>query len=251
MKPYVAVYSSFMQRAYDQIVHDVCIQSLPVVFCIDRAGLVGADGETHQGILDLSYMNTIPNMTVFAPKNKYELYDAIKFSEHFEGPLAIRYPRGTAYEGLKSFRAPIEAGKSELLFEGKDIAIVAVGTMTKTAVLARDILMNQGYEPTVVNARFIKPLDTQMLKALEGRHRLVVTLEENVLNGGFGQNVASYYASRPGKPPKVLSFGIPDIFVEHGNVDELKKELGLDEASVAKRILDGLKSSKEEKILIN
>lgn len=246
MKPYVAVYSSFMQRAYDQIVHDVCIQSLPVVFCIDRAGLVGADGETHQGILDLSYMNTIPNMTVFAPKNKYELYDAIKFSEHFEGPLAIRYPRGTAYEGLKSFRAPIEAGKSELLFEGKDIAIVAVGTMTKTAVLTRDILMNQGYEPTVVNARFIKPLDTQMLKALEGRHRLVVTLEENVLNGGFGQNVASYYASRPGKPPKVLSFGIPDIFVEHGNVDELKKELGLDEASVAKRILDGLKSSKEE-----
>lgn len=246
MKPYVAVYSSFMQRAYDQIVHDVCIQSLPVVFCIDRAGLVGADGETHQGILDLSYMNTIPNMTVLAPKNKYELYDALKFSEHFDAPLAIRYPRGTAYDGLKEFRTPIEAGKSELLFEGRDIAILAVGSMAKTAVLARERLSGHGFEPTVVNVRFIKPLDTKLLERLAENHSLVVTLEENVLAGGFGQNVAAFYAGQEGSMPKVLNLGIPDIFVEHGNVEELKEELGLDEMSVAQRILDRLKNSKEE-----
>lgn len=246
MKPYVAVYSSFLQRAYDQIVHDVCIQSLPVVFCIDRAGLVGADGETHQGILDLSYMNTIPNMTVLAPKNKYELYDALKFSENFDGPLAIRYPRGTAYEGLKAFRAPICEGKGELLFEGRDIAVLAVGSMAKTAVLARRRLMDCGYEPTVVNVRFIKPLDTAMLEKLSEHHSLVVTLEENVLAGGFGQNVAAFYAGQQTTAPKVLNLGIPDIFVEHGNVEELKEELGLDELSVAERILDRMKNSKEE-----
>ena len=246
MKPYVAVYSSFLQRAYDQIVHDVCIQSLPVVFCIDRAGLVGADGETHQGILDLSYMNTIPNMTVLAPKNKYELYDALKFSEHFDGPLAIRYPRGTAYDGLKEFRAPILEGRSELLYEGSDIAILAVGTMTKTAVLARDILMSEGFLPTVVNVRFIKPLDEALLEEIAKNHRLVVTLEENVISGGFGQNVAAFYAGQSGSMPKVLNLGIPDIFVEHGNVEELKEELGLDEQSAARRILDRIKNSKEE-----
>ena len=246
MKPYVAVYSSFLQRAYDQIVHDVCIQSLPVVFCIDRAGLVGADGETHQGILDLSYMNTIPNMTVLAPKNKYELYDALKFSEHFDGPLAIRYPRGAAYDGLKEFRTPILEGRSELLYEGSDIAILAVGTMTKTAVLARDILMSEGFLPTVVNVRFIKPLDEALLEELAKNHRLVVTLEENVISGGFGQNVAAFYAGQPGSMPKVLNLGIPDIFVEHGNVEELKEELGLDEQSAARRILDRIKNSKEE-----
>lgn len=246
MKPYVAVYSSFLQRAYDQIVHDVCIQSLPVVFCIDRAGLVGADGETHQGILDLSYMNTIPNMTVLAPKNKYELYDALKFSEHFDGPLAIRYPRGTASDGLKEFRMPICEGKSELLYEGSDIAILAVGTMTKTAVLARDIMMSEGFTPTVVNVRFIKPLDEALLSEIAKNHRLVVTLEENVISGGFGQNVAAFYAGQPGSVPKVLNLGIPDIFVEHGNVEELKEELGLDEQSVARRILDRIRNSKEE-----
>lgn len=237
LKPYVAVYSSFLQRAYDQIVHDVCIQSLPVVFCIDRAGLVGADGETHQGILDLSYMNTIPNMTIFAPKNKYELYDILKFSENYDRPLAIRYPRGEAYGGLKDFRAPIVSGKSELLFKGRDIALLAVGTMTQTAVAAGERMAGEGFRPTVVNVRFVKPLDTELLQELAKNHSLIVTLEENVLNGGFGQNVTAFYAGQTGKMPKVLSFGIPDIFVEHGNVAELKAELALDEKSVAERII--------------
>lgn len=241
LKPYVAVYSSFLQRAYDQIVHDVCIQSLPVVFCIDRAGLVGADGETHQGTLDLSYMNTIPNMTIFAPKNKYELYDVLKFSENYDRPLAIRYPRGEAYDGLKDFRAPIISEKSELLFEGKDIALLAVGTMTQTAVGASERMAEAGFRPTVVNVRFVKPLDTELLRELEKNHSLIVTMEENVLNGGFGQNVAAFYAGRAGKTPKVLSLGIPDIFVEHGNVAELKAELALDEKSVAERVMSEFK----------
>lgn len=238
LKPYVAVYSSFLQRAYDQIVHDVCIQSLPVTFCIDRAGLVGADGETHQGILDLSYMNTIPNMTIFAPKNKYEFYDALRFSEHFDGPLAIRYPRGEAYEGLKEFRAPIVLGKSEVLFEGSQIAVIAVGSMVETAAGARTLLEKEGIHMTVVNARFVKPLDTKLLAQLAPSHRLIVTMEENVLNGGFGQSVAAYYAGCAGDMPKVLSMGIPDIFVEHGNVAVLKKELSLDDVSAAQRILE-------------
>ena len=238
LKPYVAVYSSFLQRAYDQIVHDVCIQSLPVTFCIDRAGLVGADGETHQGILDLSYMNTIPNMAVFAPKNKYEFYDVLRFSEHFDGPLAIRYPRGEAYEGLKEFRAPIVPGKSEVLLKGSGIAVIAVGSMVETAMDAGKLLEEEGICATVVNARFVKPLDTQLLSQLSSSHRLVVTMEENVLNGGYGQSVAAYYAGCCGNMPRVLPVGIPDIFVEHGNVAVLKKELSLDGPSVAKRILE-------------
>ncbi len=159
MKPYVAIYSSFLQRAYDQIVHDVCIQDLPVVFAIDRAGLVGGDGETHQGIFDYSYLNSIPNMSIFAPKNKYELVDILKYSSCFEGPLAIRYPRGTVYEGLKEFRQPIRYGKSELIYEEKDIALVAAGSMVETAVKVREVLKEAGYYVSLVNARFIKPID--------------------------------------------------------------------------------------------
>ena len=143
MHPFVAVYSSFLQRAYDQIIHDVCIQNLPVVFCVDRAGLVGADGETHQGIFDLSYLSMIPNMTVCAPKNKYELYDMLYFAYQYHGPIAIRYPRGSAYEGFKNMRPPIEYGKSELMFEGEKIALVAVGSMVQTAVQVREKLLDK------------------------------------------------------------------------------------------------------------
>ena len=158
MHPFVAVYSSFLQRAYDQIIHDVCIQNLPVVFCVDRAGLVGADGETHQGIFDLSYLSMIPNMTVCAPKNKYELYDMLYFAYQYHGPIAIRYPRGSAYEGFKNMRPPIEYGKSELMFEGEKIALVAVGSMVQTAVQVREKLLDKGINATVVNARFVCPL---------------------------------------------------------------------------------------------
>lgn len=196
LKPYVAIYSSFFQRAYDQIVHDVCIPDLPVVFCVDRAGIVGADGETHQGILDLSFFASIPGMTVFAPKNKYELYDVMKFSLEFNHPMAIRYPRGTAYEGEKEHRAPIVHGKSELLYEGEQVALVAVGSMVETAVQVKDYLAKEGLQVTVVNARFIKPLDTEMLDMLSQKHNMIVTMEENVLRGGFGEAVADYYMTK-------------------------------------------------------
>ncbi len=216
LKPYVAIYSSFFQRAYDQIVHDVCIPDLPVVFCVDRAGIVGADGETHQGILDLSFFASIPGMTVFAPKNKYELYDVMKFSLEFNHPMAIRYPRGTAYEGEKEHRAPIVHGKSELLYEGEQVALVAVGSMVETAVQVKDYLAKEGLQVTVVNARFIKPLDTEMLDMLSQKHNMIVTMEENVLRGGFGEAVADYYMTK-GLPVFVKHVGIPDEFVEHGN----------------------------------
>ncbi len=159
LKPVVAVYSSFLQRAYDQILHDVCIQNLHVVFAIDRAGLVGSDGETHQGIFDLSYLSSIPGMTVMAPKNKWELSDMLKFAVQYQGPIALRYPRGEAYDGLAEFRAPVILGKSEILYEEADIALLAVGSMVKTAEQVREILKDAGYNCTLVNGRFVKPID--------------------------------------------------------------------------------------------
>ena len=237
LKPYVAIYSSFFQRAYDQIVHDVCIPDLPVVFCVDRAGIVGADGETHQGILDLSFFASIPGMTVFAPKNKYELYDVMKFSLEFNHPMAIRYPRGTAYEGEKEHRAPIVHGKSELLYEGEQVALVAVGSMVETAVQVKDYLAKEGLQVTVVNARFIKPLDTEMLDMLSQKHNMIVTMEENVLRGGFGEAVADYYMTK-GLPVFVKHVGIPDEFVEHGNVARLKQSMGMDPWAISANILN-------------
>ena len=237
LKPYVAIYSSFFQRAYDQIVHDVCIPDLPVVFCVDRAGIVGADGETHQGILDLSFFASIPGMTVFAPKNKYELYDVMKFSLEFNHPMAIRYPRGTAYEGEKEHRAPIVHGKSELLYEGDQVALVAVGSMVETAVQVKDYLAKEGLQVTVVNARFIKPLDTEMLDMLSQKHNMIVTMEENVLRGGFGEAVADYYMTK-GLPVFVKHVGIPDEFVEHGNVARLKQSMGMDPWAISANILN-------------
>ena len=236
LRPYVAIYSSFFQRAYDQIIHDVCIPDLPVVFCIDRAGIVGADGETHQGILDLSFFSSIPGMTVFAPKNKFELYDIMKFSLDFEHPLAIRYPRGDAYEGEQHHRAPIVYGKSELLYQGEQVALVAVGSMVETAIEVKDQLAEAGIHATVVNARFVKPLDTDMLDDLCEKHNMIVTLEENVLRGGFGEAVSDYYMIK-GSPVGVRHVGIPDVYVEHGNVALLKQSIGMDAWAISSKIL--------------
>ena len=236
MKPVVAVYSSFLQRAYDQILHDVCIQNLPVVFAVDRAGLVGSDGETHQGIFDLSYLGSIPNMTIMAPKNRWELKDMLRFSlEGFQGPIAIRYPRGEAYRGLKEYHAPIEYGKAELLAEEGEVALFAVGNMVKTAVEVREQLQKQGIAASIINARFVKPVDTAMLDYLVENHRLLVTLEENVIQGGFGQRVMEYM-ERCWPGVRVLCVALPDAYVEHGNVELLKEELGVDSASVANKI---------------
>lgn len=235
MKPVVAIYSSFLQRAYDQILHDVCIQNLPVVFAIDRAGLVGSDGETHQGIFDLSFLSSIPNMHIMAPKNKWELSDMLKFAIAFNGPIALRYPRGEAFDGLREYRDIIHLGKAEWIYKEKDIALVAVGSMVKTALTVREILQQKGCSCSIINARFVKPIDTEILDEACNTHNLIVTLEENVASGGFGEKVRDYLDSRRADVT-LLNINIPDEYVEHGNVDILRKEVGIDEETIVQRI---------------
>ena len=236
MIPVVAVYSSFLQRAYDQIIHDVCIQNLHVIFAVDRAGLVGSDGETHQGIFDLSYLSGIPNMCVMAPKNKWELSDMLKFAIRYTGPVAIRYPRGEAYDGLEDFRAPIALGKGEVLYDEQGIALLAVGSMVKTAVEVRARLRDLGYSCSLVNARFVKPLDEELLGRIAREHSLLVTMEENVRSGGFGDRALEYLNDIQAGIP-VINVALPDDYVEHGNVEVLKTETCVDADSIVKRIL--------------
>lgn len=236
LKPVVAIYSSFLQRAYDQILHDVCIQKLPVVFAIDRAGLVGSDGETHQGIFDLSYLSSIPNMHIMAPKNKWELSDMMKFALGFEQPIAIRYPRGEAYAGLKEYRAPVELGRAEAIYAEGEVCLLAVGSMVKTAEEVRELLHEAGHKCSLINARFVKPVDEHAVAWAAKNHRLVVTLEENVASGGFGERVRSCMDSLD-TVSRLLNIAIPDEYVEHGNVDMLKKEIGIDSGSIAEKIL--------------
>ena len=233
--PVVAIYSSFLQRAVDQILHDVCMQKLHVIFAVDRAGLVGSDGETHQGIFDLSYLSSIPNMVIMSPKHKWELADMVRFGISYEGPIAIRYPRGSACDVCPEFRSPIEYGKSEILYEESDIAIIFVGHMFEEALKVREDLKEKGYDCSLINARFIKPLDAKMLDRLTKKHRLIVTIEENVKSGGFGEHV-SEYLMRTGADVRVQILALPDDYVEHGNVDVLRKETGLDVESMTAQI---------------
>lgn len=237
LRPVVAAYSSFLQRAYDQILHDVCIQNLPVVFAIDRAGLVGSDGETHQGIFDLSYLSCIPNMTILAPKNKWELSDMMKFAADFPTPIAIRYPRGEAYDGLQEFRSPVRYGKGEVLYEEGEIALAALGSMVKTAEQVREMLHQAGRRCTVVNARFAKPFDEDLLKKLADSHKLLVTMEENARYGGFGERVTEFL-HRQNAGCGIVNIAIGDEYVEHGNVEILRKEVGIDADSVFRRIME-------------
>ena len=236
IKPVVAIYSSFLQRAYDQIVHDVCIQNLPVVFAIDRAGLVGSDGETHQGIFDLSFLATIPNLCIMAPKNKQELYSMLRFALKHNGPIAIRYPRGQAYEGLEGFREKIVYGKAEMLYKEKDIAIMAVGSMVREAETVREILKDKGMNCTLINARFVKEFDKEMIYQLAEEHKLLVTMEENVSTGGFGERVMDYVHSAK-IDLAVEKIALPDMYVEHGNVNILYKETGIDSETVVEKII--------------
>ena len=236
MRPIFAVYSSFLQRAYDQVLHDVCIQNLPVVFAIDRAGLVGSDGETHQGIFDLSYLSMIPNMTVLSPKNKWELADMVRFAVRLGAPAAVRYPRGSAFDGFREYRAPIEYGKSEPVYEEEDIAIISVGHMFEQAVQVRKRLKEIGYNCTLINARFVKPVDEAMLRKLTVEHRLIVTLEENIRRGGFGEFVTAYLAGLE-TDAEVLNLALPDDYIEHGSVDLLRSEVMLDIESCVARII--------------
>ena len=235
LKPVVAVYSSFLQRGYDQILHDVCLQKLPVLFAIDRAGLVGSDGETHQGIFDISFLSLVPGMTIMAPKNRWELEAMLEFGVNFEGPLAIRYPRGEAYRGLSEFAAPMEYGKAEMLYEESGIALFALGSMVSTGEHVREKLKARGYSCTLGNARFAKPMDTDMLDRLCRNHDLIVTMEENVLRGGLGM-CATRYIHEHYPQVKVIQVALPDAYVEHGNVSLLREMLGIDSDSVIRRL---------------
>ena len=238
--PVVAIYSSFLQRAVDQILHDVCMQKLHVIFAVDRAGLVGADGETHQGCFDLSYLSMMPNMTVLAPKNDRELEEMLAFAVSFDGPIAIRYPRGSAHQGLREYQAPVEYGRSEIIRKGKKIAVLGVGSMIPSCMEICKGLKDDGYDPTFVNARFVKPLDVDLLDELAKDHSLFVTVEENVKSGGYGEHVSAYMeACHP--EVRVLPLAIPDHFIEHGTVDRQRMKIGLN----VQGILDAVEQSWE------
>lgn len=249
LRPVVAVYSSFLQRGFDQIVHDVCLQNLPVVFAVDRAGIVGSDGETHQGIFDLSYLSMIPNMKVLAPKNAAELAAMLSYAFAQSGPVALRYPRGAAWQGFAEKQMPIETGKAEILKEGEGLAFFALGSMVSTAAHICEKLEAGGLHPTLCNARFAKPVDLEMVSRLCKTHDRIVTLEENVARGGFGQVVACYVQKQaPGV--RVETITLPDAYIEHGDVSALRKLLQIDSDSVIDRLsaagmLDGWKESRK------
>lgn len=243
--PVVCIYSSFLQRGFDQIVHDVCLQNLHVVFAIDRAGLVGADGETHQGIFDVSFLTCIPNMTLLAPKNANELKAALEFAIDFDGPIAIRYPRGVAYDSLNEFESKIEFGKGEMLFEESNIALFAIGSMVSTAKNLREKLKSKGFNVSVANARFFKPIDFELVDKLCENHKLIVTMEEGVINGSMGEKIKAYIKDK-NYDTDVLNIALPDGYVEHGDVSLLRKKLEIDSDSVLKKVLDRYEKIKDE-----
>jgi len=235
MKPYFAVYSSFLQRAYDQIIHDVCITSKPVTFLIDRAGIVGNDGETHHGMFDLSYLNNIPNITVMAPKDSKELDLMLELSSNINSPVAIRYPRGNSYYLDTGSYDSINLGSYEILHEGKDIVILAIGVMVKHALEARDILIKEGINPTIVNARFLKPIDTELLNKLFKENKKVVTIEDNVVTGGFSTNINKFIIDNK-YDIDMTNIGLPEEFIPHGNADEIYNSVGLSSIKIAEKI---------------
>jgi len=236
--PVFAVYSTFLQRSYDQILHDVCIQRLHVVFALDRAGIVGDDGETHQGIYDLSYLSHMPNMTVIAPKNKLEFEKMIEFAVNkFDGPIAIRYPKGVASNIFESFDSEIEFGKSEYIFDGKDIALIFVGNMADTVFEVYNRLVINGYNPALINARFVSPIDIDLVKDIENRFEYIFTIEDNINSGGFGCNLNLALINNRVFGKKIYNFSFPDVFVKQGSKDEIYKEYGLNSESIFKSII--------------
>lgn len=240
-KPYVAIYSTFLQRSFDQILHDVCIQKLPVRFIVERAGIVGCDGVTHHGMFDLSYLGIIPNMTIMAPKNKYEFVQMLDYSVDFDGPLAIRIPKGMASDIYADSNSEIVYGRSQCLKKGKDVAIIAVGSGVETAEETDRILLKNGVDATIVNARFVKPIDEDCIKELVKEHQLIVTIEENVLKGGYGMSVLEY-VNKEELDVKVENVALGDAFIEHGNVRELQIENGLDAEKIANDIIRRIKA---------
>jgi 1-deoxy-D-xylulose-5-phosphate synthase len=243
-KPVVAIYSTFLQRAYDEIVHDVCLQNLPVVFAIDRAGIVGEDGPTHNGVFDLSYLRHIPNIVIMAPRDESELCDMLKTAISLNCPVAIRYPRGAAdkipnKEDLKE----IPVGKSEIIRDGTDIAIIAVGNTVSPAIEASNLLDEAGISACVINARFIKPIDASLFEEFARKTKHVITVEENSVRGGFGSAVLEYLSDADINDLKIRIIGIPDTFIEHGPQKLLREECGLDARSIAKKALTLIKEN--------
>lgn len=234
LKPVVAIYSSFLQRAFDQIIHDVCLQNLPILFAIDRAGLVGADGETHQGIFDISYLSLIPNITIFAPRNHIELKEGIKFLLKLNKPTAIRYPRGEVCSKLSDVYEEIEYAKAEYVYKEEEIALISIGSMFDTSIELRESLKKENKKVSLINLRFIKPLDYKLLDELIKNHSLIVTLEENVLKGGVGESISSYLQNQDNV--KVINIGIDDQYVEQGDISSLKRDLQIDSDAVYKKI---------------
>ena len=239
MRPVAAIYSTFLQRAYDQVIHDVAIQNLPVFFCLDRAGIVGADGPTHQGMYDIAYLRSIPNMTIMAPKDEAELQRMVVTGvNHTTGPIAMRYPRGAGI-GVPLMEEGWEAlpiGKGEILRNGDDILLIGYGSMVQTATQVAEILSEHGQEATVINARFVKPLDTELILPLARRIGKVVTLEEGCLMGGFGSAVAETLLDND-ILVQIKRFGVPDILVDHAQPNESKADLGLSSPQIAETII--------------
>ena len=235
LRPVVAIYSTFLQRAYDQILHDVCIEALPVVFALDRGGIVGEDGATHNGVFDLSYLRSLPNMVVMAPKDENELIRMLCTALSHDGPIALRYPRGVA-QGVKIEHqdVPIPIGKGEILTNGKDILILAIGSSVQEALAAHSTLVEQGISATVVNCRFVKPLDVDLIGSLAGDIPRIITVEENVRQGGFGSAILECLSDLKISGFRLECIGIPDVFVEHGPQDFLRSKYGIDAAAIVK-----------------
>lgn len=235
MHPIVSLYSTFLQRAYDQMLHDVCLNRLPVLFTVDRSGIVGSDGETHQGIYDISYLTSIPHMTVISPMDADELVQALDFAIAFDGPAAVRYPRGQAFQTEREDRKPFLFGRAEVLCEGKDVLLLAVGNMVEKALAAADILKSKKIFPTIVNMRFVKPFDEELVRRLAVKHRVIVTMEDNVASGGFGEKIKAFLLQER-IYHRCISVCFPDRFVEHGLPEELYEKYGMDAASVAEKV---------------
>ncbi|TCT16926.1 1-deoxy-D-xylulose-5-phosphate synthase [Natranaerovirga pectinivora] len=247
LKPIVAIYSSFLQRAYDQIIHDVCLQNLPVIFAIDRSGLVGNDGETHQGIFDISFLSHIPNLTVISPKDKLDLIQGLEFAINHNGPVAIRYPKGKIYECNESIGMPYTIGKSEVIYKEKDIALIAVGNTYETVNKVYKKLKEKNLNVTLVNARFIKPIDEELIKELTREHQFIFTFEENVIDGGYGQKVQYFVKDGCENNTIIKCFALPNTYIEQGSITELRYEYGFDENTLLEKINDMITNTKADK----
>jgi 1-deoxy-D-xylulose-5-phosphate synthase len=245
--PVVAIYSTFLQRGYDQILHDVCIQNLHVVFALDRGGLVGADGPTHHGVFDFAYMRSIPNLVIMAPKDENELQHMLKTAVDYSGPISLRYPRGEGCGvSMDETMQPLPIGKAELLRDGSDIVIAAVGQAVVPALKAAQDLAPLGISAAVINARFVKPLDGELLGALLARVPHLITVEDHALAGGFGSAVVEFLADQGFTGVEVKRLGVPDRFIPHGTQDELRKLCGFDKDAIAQAALQMARRAKKK-----